>query len=118
MINDVRDSLEQWGRWLSSGVSNCYVSPSLQLMRENVGGVVREARISDEDALKVDAAVCRLMKRKAHLGRAVFVYFKSPSMTYTKLGKSMGCNRSTAQKYLESGVEWLEGYFDEKKDAA
>jgi hypothetical protein len=118
-MEDIFILLQRWGSWVRIGsIVSGYVSPSAALMRDNTGGVVAAAQITDDQALAVDKAIAILNSKKKEQGHAVAVYFICDCDTHAELGRRLKCSKGTAQKRLDSGVAWMDGYFTEQDKAA
>jgi len=107
--------LEQWGFWYRSGAGiPRYTSPSLALMRDNVGSTVPTAMITDEQADKVDRAVARLGKRDPEMGDCVWLHF-AEKRTYHGIAKRLGIGKSKAAELVRAGVAWVDGALDSEE---
>lgn len=104
--------LEQWGFWYRSGAGvPRYTSPSLALMRDNVGSTVPTALITNEEAERVDQALARLLKRDRQMGDSVWLFY-GEKRTCHGIGRKLGIGKSKAAELIKSGVAWIDGALD------
>lgn len=121
MIVSTEQRIHDWARWSRAGgpVSGLgYKSPSLTLMRHNMGGGLPLPPLSDDQAMFVDAAVLRLRLRDHDLWRALVLYYGVEadgrcSGSYSAVGRKMGCSKLVAQQLVSSAVSWLDGVFSQ-----
>lgn len=114
-ITSTEYMLEQWGYWLRSGAGiPRYTSPSLALVRDNVGSTVPTAVITDDDAEKVDRAVARLGKRDKEMGDCVWLHY-AEKRTYHGIAKRLGIGKSKAAELVRAGVAWVDGALDSEE---
>lgn len=107
--------LEQWGFWYRSGAGvPRYTSPSLALVRDNVGSTVPSAIITNEDAERVDQAVARLIKRDREMGDCVWLHY-GEKRTYHGIAKRLKIGKSKAAELVRSGVAWIDGALDSQE---
>lgn len=126
MLTTTEQRIHDWSQWSRAGgpVSGLgYKSPSLSLIRQNMGGGLPLPPMSDDDAMFVDAAVQRLQARSYDMWMALVCYYGvhadgSCSGSYAATGRFMRCSKLAAQQLVTSAVAWLDGQFEAVRDAA
>ena len=106
----VEDLLEHWGRWvvLGSGVSCC-------ASKEND---LATPMITDDQALMIDALVGRLRNRYPESGNVIISYYTSRDMALMAVGKKLGYGEEKTRQLWKSGVAWIDGALESRRQAA
>lgn len=112
MSSTISFILEQWAAWVREGNGSGYTSPAYALMRDNSGGTVSAARICDEDALRVDAAVCVLRRRNKAQAHAIELWYLGRCKSHSDLAERLQCGRGPAADLLRGGESFIEGYYE------
>ncbi|KPA98109.1 antiterminator Q family protein [Pseudomonas asplenii] len=104
------DLLEHWGRWvvLGSGVSCC-------ASRENT---ILSPMITDDDALLIDGLMGRLLKRYPECGNVLMRYYTTRDTSLLDVGKKLGYGEEKTRQLWKSGVAWIDGALDVRREAA
>jgi hypothetical protein len=88
-----------------------YKSPSLTLMRQNMGGGVSLPSFSDDDAMRVDAAVVRLGARQPELHQVLVMYFLHGRSQQSIATTSKTC-RQEINLRIQKAITWIDGQLD------
>jgi len=111
-MNDrtVEDLLENWGRWvvLGSGVSCC-------ASREND---IATPMITDDQALLMDRLVGRLRNRYEEAGNVIIKYYTSRDTSLMVVGKKLGFGEEKTRQLWKSGIAWIDGALEVRREAA
>lgn len=115
-----------WAQWsVAGGPARAlgYKSPSLTLLRQHMGGGVPLPPIGDDEALFVDAVVCRLRERRGDLFLALTLYYgvhsdKSCVGSFAAVGRFIGSHKHHAQQLVSAAVAWVDGQFDHAEQLA
>lgn len=109
MTADTRALLELWGVWKQYGSGlPCYASPTRIMMQALAGSTVREASITDEEAVRVDNAIARLRSRDKEMGDVVVLYY-AHALPIRSVAREMKIGKDRADRLLLSGVAWIDG---------
>ena len=102
--------LEQWGLWKRYGRPGPRLASGTRLMMQALAGsTVKEARITDEDACKVDHALAQLLQRNPDMGQVVELYF-STSMSIREVATALRLPRTRTEQLRNEGVAWIDGW--------
>lgn len=115
MTRDANELLAQWGVWVWQGVGGLgYISPMHALMRDNVEQEGRPvARITEEEAMRIDAIIAALWQRSPLVADCLRVYYAT-ERTHEQVGRLLGLPRLKVREYLLQGVAYVEGRIDER----
>lgn len=102
--------LVHWGRWvvLGSGVSCC-------ASRENT---VLDPIITDDEALIIDRLVGRLRNRYPECGQVLIKYYTSFDAGLEQVGDKLGFKKEKTRQLWKSGVIWVDGALEARREAA
>jgi len=104
-----------WAEWSRSNnpiKALDYKSPSLALIRQHMGGGIPLPCMTDDEALKIDAAVMRLSIKQPVLHRAFLAYYlyrKSLRVIAKEFG-DVSFNYMNGQ--IKQAVHWIDGQLD------
>ncbi|VVP61754.1 hypothetical protein PS870_06435 [Pseudomonas fluorescens] len=114
-LGDTEWLLEQWGSWRSDGMgAPRYVSPSYGSAA--VGGGM-EYTLTDDEALVIDGAVAKLIRRNQQMGDFVWLYFGA-KWTMVRIGESARISERSAREIIKGGVGFIDGYLHGMSEAA
>lgn len=108
-----------WAAWARAGSavrSLGYKSPTLTLLRDNVGGDrwnPPSVAVSDDEGMAVDIAVTRLFHRKPDLHRALYLHYVV-GKSFRDVAREMGggVSHQTVSGWVSQAVSWIDGHFD------
>lgn len=113
----MQEQLTGWAHWVRDHRLGGYTSPAYMMMRDKIGTTVGHNTMPDEDALRVDRAVARLLKRDPIMGKVLMLSYVS-RLSYREVGKSVGKSHEYVRVLLRSGEAWVEGNLDFYNEAA
>lgn len=114
-LGDTEWLLEQWGSWRMDGMGvPRYVSPSYGSAA--VGGGM-EYTLTDDEALIIDGAVAKLIRRNQQMGDFVWLYFGA-KWTMVRIGESAKISERSAREIIKGGVGFIDGYLHGVSEAA
>jgi hypothetical protein len=106
MLEDTREKLEEWARWVRAGG----YSIGYQGVNLGLGSTVSTPMITDDDAMAIDSAVARLKHREPILASVLMLYYVrkwSHAVISRELGN--GESREKVRQYLNSAEAWIDG---------
>lgn len=105
---DTEELLTQWGMWVvqGSGVASC-----------SVIGVQATPMITDDQGLLIDGLVGRLGHRYPECGEVILRYYTS-GMALDSLAKKLGMGKEKVRQLWKSGVAWIDGALEHRRNAA
>lgn len=106
IFDNINFTLEQWGLWAAQGVGAAGYGCSMPSDAQ----ASNDPYISDDDALKVDKAVCALHNRHKSKGNAVVIYYRVQGCDYSMLAQRLGCSLFKAKQDLHQGVKFVDGF--------
>jgi hypothetical protein len=103
---DTEFLLAQWAAWsrVNSGRVRGY--PTRSAFESPTA--TDDIHITDDQALIIDAAIKKLLKRDKTIGKATVDYFFL-RQNLSRLAARMNTSRRTAQCWVTSGVAWIDG---------
>jgi hypothetical protein len=111
---DTWEMLVEWGIWSTrqNGMPR-YISPAQLMVVHNVQQNHRSLKITDEQAMAVDAALAQLRQRDAEMWRCGVLYFIPPTLTYAQIAQEItACgrkmNRERVQVLIQALVAWVD----------
>jgi hypothetical protein len=102
----------EWSRQQNPIRALGYKSPSQALIEQHMGGGIPLPNMSDDEALKIDAAVMRLKIKQPELHRAFlgyYLYRKSQRVLAKEFG---GMSQPYLRSWVQQAVSWIDGQLD------
>lgn len=114
-----------WAAWARAGGSVRglgYKSPSLGLLRDNVGGDrwnPPSLAISDDEAMAMDLIVTRLFHRKPDMHKALVLHYVV-GKSFRDCARAMGAGvtHQSVSLWVQQAVSWIDGHCDGISEAA
>lgn len=110
MLN-TEELLFDWGKWQRTGCPMNglgYKSPAAIMMREHVGGGVSLPPIPDDQAVKVDQAICLLGERSPELKQVVYLYF-AECRSIRNISSRLKVSIHQVRDDKTKAVAWIDG---------
>lgn len=111
---DTWEMLVEWGIWSTrqNGMPR-YVSPAHLMVVHNVQQDHRILKITDEQAMAIDAALAQLRSRDAEMWRCGVLYFIPPTLTYAQIAAELTVcgrkiNRERVQTLIQALIAWVD----------
>lgn len=112
MQNDIESMLVQWGKWSRAGC--CNLGAKSIWPRDGAGG---DVLMSDDDALRVDAAVAALAQQDSGLGDLIKLHYVR-SLNQLGLQDRLGLSRRVVEKNLAEARGYVAGFIECRRRAA
>lgn len=74
--------------------------------------------ITDDDALKIDRLVGRLLKRYPECGKVIMGYYTSRNTALSDVGKKLGFKVEKTRQMWKTGVAWIDGALESRREVA
>lgn len=105
---DTEELLEHWGMWVvqGSGVSAC------QALDDKPTPI-----ITDDEALLIDRLVGRLGQRYHEAAEVVLRYYTTGA-PFAVVGRKMGFGEEKTRQLWKSGVAWIDGALEARRNQA
>lgn len=101
MTDDTDTLLESWGAWSSR--------PDLRLgYRRALAQQGSTPNITDNDAMGVDQAMCRLKRSRPETYAVLFAYYVR-NLSVRQIAKHGGSTEGSVYRLLKTGVAWIDG---------
>ncbi|GLS27754.1 antiterminator Q family protein [Marinibactrum halimedae] len=98
--------LDQWARWARSNPDNIGY-PTIEPFRRLLGSKGLSPAISDDEAMRVDAALSRLLARDSEMGEAVTKYYLYGG-NLSRLARELKVDRRRAEVIVKAGTAWMD----------
>ena len=101
--------LTEWGKWARRvQIIPRYMSPATALLFQNIEQEREpDPQITDDEALRVDAAVGHLLMRNREMGEAVMLYFLR-RMSVRQIAAALDRDRISANSLIDAGCAWID----------
>jgi DNA-directed RNA polymerase specialized sigma24 family protein len=99
----------EWSRSQNPIKALDYKSPALALMRQNMGAGIPMLQISDDEALRIEAAIVRLKACMPDLHEVLIMYFLY-GRSQQAIAKRVGTCRQEINFRIQKAVVWIDGH--------
>lgn len=106
MNPDTEFLLSQWATWTRINPGKPKGYPKRSPFASSFSG--SDLVITDDQAIKIDSAVKKLLNRDLEIGKATVDYFFC-GKNLSLIARRLNTSRRTAEKWITAGVSWIDG---------
>lgn len=110
--SDMTKEMHNWGWWVQDCPSRSLNYPSKSNTTISRSGTV--FKITDERAMKIDAAIAHLFNGDEQAKQAIKLKFVC-GFSYRKLAATLDITKEKSQSIIDNSVSWIDGYLYAKK---